>query len=140
MPNGTEATWRVVVNHEAQYSIHAADGELPAGWRDAGFTGSRDECLAHVAVVWTDMRPLSLRTAEQAGRVRVPGAIVAAPEQAETEDAGEAGLGEMISRERRRHAETRAASEPLTDAAGARVCCVMCFNKHHAAPPVEDAG
>jgi uncharacterized protein YbdZ (MbtH family) len=31
MPNGTtEAGWRVVVNHDEQYSIHAADGELPA--------------------------------------------------------------------------------------------------------------
>jgi MbtH protein len=129
---------RVVVNHEAQYSVHAADGQLPAGWRDAGHAGSRDECLVHVAAVWTGMRPLSLCTAEQAGRVRAPGAIVSDVPQ--TQAGGEADLGELISRERRRHAGTRAASEPLADAAGARVCCVMCFNKHHAVPPVEDAG
>lgn len=54
-------TFRVVVNHEEQYSIWAADRELPAGWTDAGKTGSKDECLAHVDEVWTDMRPLSLR-------------------------------------------------------------------------------
>ncbi|HEX5871727.1 MAG TPA: hypothetical protein VFY65_14970 [Longimicrobium sp.] len=82
-------------------------------------------------------------------RVRVPGKIVAAPadldavpaapQVAEDQDAGEAGLGELISRERRRHAETRAEAEPLTDARGARVCCVLCFNRN-AELPVEDAG
>jgi MbtH protein len=52
---------RVVVNHEEQYSIWAADRELPAGWSDTGFAGTREECLAHIETVWTDMRPLSLR-------------------------------------------------------------------------------
>jgi MbtH protein len=53
--------YRVVVNHEEQYSIWPADREAPPGWRDAGKTGSKEECLAHVKEVWTDMRPLSLR-------------------------------------------------------------------------------
>ncbi|MBB4634028.1 MbtH family protein [Longimicrobium terrae] len=57
----TGETYRVVMNHEEQYSIYAADRELPAGWRDAGRTGTREECLAFVEEVWTDMRPLSLR-------------------------------------------------------------------------------
>lgn len=52
----------VVVNHEEQYSIWLADREIPAGWSDAGKRGTRAECLAHVEEVWTDMRPLSLRT------------------------------------------------------------------------------
>ena len=51
----------VVVNHEEQYSVWPVDRPVPAGWREAGFTGTRDECLAHVDEVWTDMRPLSLR-------------------------------------------------------------------------------
>ncbi|MBM7076598.1 MULTISPECIES: MbtH family protein [Micromonospora] len=51
----------VVRNDEEQYSIWAADRDLPAGWHDAGFTGSREECLAHVDEVWTDMRPRSVR-------------------------------------------------------------------------------
>jgi MbtH protein len=55
------ATYRVVVNHEEQYSIWPADRELAAGWSDAGKTGSKEECLAHIEEVWTDMRPLSLR-------------------------------------------------------------------------------
>jgi MbtH protein len=59
----TAETYRVVVNHEEQYSLFAADRELPAGWRDGGRTGTREECLAYIDAVWTDMRPLSLRTA-----------------------------------------------------------------------------
>ncbi|MBB5782661.1 MbtH family protein [Nonomuraea jabiensis] len=55
------AEMRVVVNHEEQYSIWAAARELPPGWSDAGFAGTREECLAHIETVWTDMRPLSLR-------------------------------------------------------------------------------
>ena len=55
--------YRVVVNHEEQYSIWPADRDNPGGWRDAGKTGTKDECLAFVDEVWTDMRPLSLRRA-----------------------------------------------------------------------------
>jgi MbtH protein len=51
----------VVVNHEEQYSLWSADLPLPAGWREAGKVGSKEECLAYVREVWTDMRPLSLR-------------------------------------------------------------------------------
>jgi len=53
--------YRVVVNHEEQYSIWPDFRALPAGWRDAGKSGSKAECLAYVEKVWTDMRPLSLR-------------------------------------------------------------------------------
>jgi MbtH protein len=31
------------------------------GWHDAGKTGTKEECLAYIKEVWTDMRPLSLR-------------------------------------------------------------------------------
>ncbi|GAB4153816.1 MAG: MbtH family protein [Candidatus Promineifilaceae bacterium] len=53
--------YRVVVNHEEQYSIWPVDRENPLGWRDAGKQGSKAECLAYIEEVWTDMRPLSLR-------------------------------------------------------------------------------
>jgi MbtH protein len=56
-----EAIFHVVVNHEEQYSIWPADRELPAGWRAAGKTGTKRECLDHIDRTWTDMRPLSLR-------------------------------------------------------------------------------
>jgi MbtH protein len=51
----------VVLNDEEQYSIWAADRDIPAGWRAEGTEGTRAECLAHIGKVWTDMRPLSLR-------------------------------------------------------------------------------
>jgi MbtH protein len=63
-PNETHddgRTYVVVVNHEEQYSIWPAGKELPAGWRAAGKSGSKAECLQYIDEVWTDMRPLSLR-------------------------------------------------------------------------------
>jgi MbtH protein len=63
--NGDEredtTTYKVVVNHEEQYSIWPADRENALGWEDAGKSGSKQECLAYIKKVWTDMRPLSLR-------------------------------------------------------------------------------
>jgi MbtH protein len=53
--------YKVVVNHEEQYSIWFADRENPLGWRDAGKSGTKSECLTYIKEVWTDMRPLSLR-------------------------------------------------------------------------------
>jgi MbtH protein len=55
------ARYKVVVNHEEQYSIWPADRENAPGWRDAGESGTKEECLAYIGEVWTDMRPLSLR-------------------------------------------------------------------------------
>lgn len=53
--------YKVVVNHEEQYSIWPADRRTPLGWTDAGKSGPKSECLAYIKEVWTDMRPLSLR-------------------------------------------------------------------------------
>ena len=53
--------YRVVVNHEEQYSIWPVDREIPLGWRDVGKSGLKPDCLAHINEVWTDMRPLILR-------------------------------------------------------------------------------
>ena len=53
--------YKVVVNHEEQYSIWPADRENAPGWKDAGKAGTKAECLEHIKQVWTDMRPLSLR-------------------------------------------------------------------------------
>jgi uncharacterized protein YbdZ (MbtH family) len=54
-------TYKVVVNHEEQYSIWPADHALPLGWSEVGKTGMKAECLSYITEVWTDMRPLSLR-------------------------------------------------------------------------------
>jgi MbtH protein len=56
-----KTVYKVVLNHEEQYSIWPADRESPPGWRDAGKSGLKQECLDHIKEVWTDMRPLSLR-------------------------------------------------------------------------------
>lgn len=53
--------YKVVTNHEEQYSIWPADRLNPPGWNDANKSGTEQECLAYIAEVWTDMRPLSLR-------------------------------------------------------------------------------
>lgn len=55
------AIYKVVVNHEQQYSIYPAERVNPLGWNDAGKSGSKSECLDFIKEVWTDMRPLSLR-------------------------------------------------------------------------------
>ena len=64
MPNDDQedtTIYRVVMNHDEQYSIWPADRKIPFGWNDAGKTGTKAECLAYIQEVWTDMRPLSLR-------------------------------------------------------------------------------
>jgi uncharacterized protein YbdZ (MbtH family) len=53
--------YKVVVNHEEQYSIWPAERDNPPGWQDAGKSGLKEECLRYIEEVWTDMRPLSLR-------------------------------------------------------------------------------
>jgi MbtH protein len=49
--------YRVVMNHEGQYSIWPADRENALGWNDVGKTGTRAEVLAYIEEVWTDSRP-----------------------------------------------------------------------------------
>lgn len=63
MTNDSEdkTIYKVVVNHEEQYSIWPAHRENALGWKDAGKSGTKEECLAYIKEVWTDMRPLSLR-------------------------------------------------------------------------------
>ncbi|MBE9190297.1 MbtH family protein [Gloeocapsopsis crepidinum LEGE 06123] len=61
--------YKVVVNHEEQYSIWFADQQNPLGWRDAGKTGLKAECLEYIKEVWTDMKPLSLRKQMEASNI-----------------------------------------------------------------------
>ena len=56
-----EVVYKVVMNHEEQYSIWPAHRDNPIGWSDIGKIGTKEECLDYIEVVWTDMRPLSLR-------------------------------------------------------------------------------
>ncbi|NBE91749.1 MbtH family NRPS accessory protein [Nonomuraea sp. KC401] len=58
-----ERSFVVVRNHEEQYSIWPADQDIPGGWHPVGAEGTKEVCLSRVQELWTDMRPLSLRTA-----------------------------------------------------------------------------
>jgi MbtH protein len=53
--------YAVVVNGEEQFSIWPKHKALPLGWKASGREGQKQECLAYIDEVWTDMRPLSLR-------------------------------------------------------------------------------
>jgi MbtH protein len=66
-PDNTK--YRVVINHEEQYSLWPADKRLPADWRDAGQVGSKAECTTYIEKVWREMRPLELHK-EMAEQIR----------------------------------------------------------------------
>lgn len=59
--NASQDQYVVVSNHEEQYSIWPLGKEIPAGWKDMGKQGPKEECLEFIKQEWTDMRPLSLR-------------------------------------------------------------------------------
>lgn len=66
------SVYKVVVNHEEQYSIWPVVRENPLDWRDAGKSGPKSQCLAYIKEVWTDMRPLSLRKQMESGEGKRP--------------------------------------------------------------------
>ena len=50
-------SFKVVINHEEQYSIIPVTQKPSAGWREVGKVGSQSVCLKYIEEVWTDMRP-----------------------------------------------------------------------------------
>jgi MbtH protein len=62
-----DTVFEVVVNHEEQYSIWPDYKPIPNGWKAVGKRGPKQECLAYIEEVWTDLRPLSLRRQMEAG-------------------------------------------------------------------------
>lgn len=52
-----------LINDEEQYSIWPAKKEIPLGWKDVGFSGSKQEVSTYIDEHWVDMRPASLRRA-----------------------------------------------------------------------------
>lgn len=62
MSESDERRYQVVVNDEEQYSVWPAGRDIPAGWWADGPEGAEDECVAYIERVWTDLRPLSLRS------------------------------------------------------------------------------
>ncbi len=57
-----------MVKDEEQYSIwELRRGDPPAGWTAVGEPEPKEACLDRIETLWTDMRPLSLRKAMEAG-------------------------------------------------------------------------
>ena len=52
-----ESLFKVVIDHEQQYSIWPADRENPLGWHDAGKLGTREECMHYVKEAGAGERP-----------------------------------------------------------------------------------
>jgi amino acid adenylation domain-containing protein len=79
------ARWRVVVNDDELYSVWPAFRQVPPGWRSVGPAGAKSACLERITEAWSDMRPLSARTAADRpvvavglGRATGPGADLGA--------------------------------------------------------------
>jgi MbtH protein len=60
--------YSVLKNQEEQYSLWLNCNDVPAGWEAVGKEGSKADCLQYIKEVWTDMRPLSLRTKMESDR------------------------------------------------------------------------
>ena len=50
--------YKVVINHEEQYSLIPVDQSISRGWREVGKTGTKTDCLNYIEEVWTDMKPI----------------------------------------------------------------------------------
>jgi MbtH protein len=77
-------SYDVIVKHEEQYSIWPTEKAIPNGWKSVGKQGNKTECLDYIKIVWTDIRPLSLRKKMDEASKRPP-AVVA--ERAEPPEA-----------------------------------------------------
>ncbi|HTN84775.1 MAG TPA: MbtH family protein [Sorangium sp.] len=50
------ATYRVIVDHEQQYTVCPVERAIPRGSREAGKQGSIIECLAYIEQAWERLR------------------------------------------------------------------------------------
>lgn len=61
-----DGTFLVLVNDEGQHSLWPSFVAVPDGWRTVYGEDTKDGCVAYVEHHWTDLRPHSLRTAQDA--------------------------------------------------------------------------
>ena len=66
--NDDKTIYKLVMNHEEQYSIWPTYKPVPEGWREVGVVGLKTQCLDYIERTWTDMRPRSLREAMERAR------------------------------------------------------------------------
>jgi MbtH protein len=55
-----DASFLVLINAEAQYSLWPLFAEIPDGWSTSFGPDSRKNCLEYIEINWIDMRPKSL--------------------------------------------------------------------------------
>ena len=53
--------YKVVVNHEEQYSIWHVNKNTSKGWKETEIHGNQAKCKNYIDEIWTDMRPLSIQ-------------------------------------------------------------------------------
>ena len=70
-PDSEPTTYKVVVNHEEQYSIYPAERRVPIGWRAVGKVAEEEECLRYIEEIWVNNRPADLRERVEALREEV---------------------------------------------------------------------
>ena len=61
-PDDDTTIYKVIVNHEEQYSIWPADRENALGWSDAGKTGTKEECIAYIRELGENKPPTEDKT------------------------------------------------------------------------------
>jgi MbtH protein len=57
----------VVVNLYGQYSVWPHGKDVPDGWRTVGGSRTKQECLAYISEVWTDITPAYVTDASPNG-------------------------------------------------------------------------
>ena len=53
--------YTILVNNEDQYSIWRVGIDIPNGWEQVDYVGTKEECSSKVDEIWQDMRPRSLK-------------------------------------------------------------------------------
>jgi MbtH protein len=61
----TKETYKVVVNHEEQYSIWPEFKQNALGWKDVGHGGTKESCLEYISKHWVDLTPVSVRKSQK---------------------------------------------------------------------------
>ncbi|WP_020178737.1 MbtH family NRPS accessory protein [Methylopila sp. M107] len=56
-----DENWNVVIDAQGRHSVWPADREPPRGWTATGYSGRREDCVAHIDRTWTDPLPASWR-------------------------------------------------------------------------------
>lgn len=46
--------FKVVNNHDNQFSIWPKNKVTPNGWSEVGFEGAREDCLEYIKSTWVD--------------------------------------------------------------------------------------